>query len=150
MQEGIYERFLSRAVEFARSRKVGGQWEDGVMQGPQIDQKQFDKVLSLIEAGQKEGAKMECGGGRLGEKGYFIQPTVFSGVKDDMTIAREEIFGPVQSIFKFTTMEEVIERANDTSYGLAAGVLTSNINNALTFAQVKQKCPYQIFYRYTF
>ena len=150
VQEGIYERFVSRAVELARSRKVGGQWEDGVMQGPQIDQKQFDKVLSLIEAGQKEGAKMECGGGRLGEKGYFIQPTVFSGVKDDMTIAREEIFGPVQSIFKFTTMEEVIERANDTSYGLAAGVLTSNINNALTFAQVKQKCPYQIFYRYTF
>ena len=82
---------------------------------------------------------MECGGGRLGEKGYFIQPTVFSGVKDDMTIAREEIFGPVQSIFKFSSMEEVIERANDTSYGLAAGVLTSNINNALTFAQVKQK-----------
>ena len=97
------------------------------------------KVLSLIEAGKKEGAKMECGGGRLGDKGYFIQPTVFSGVRDDMTIAREEIFGPVQSIFKFSSMEEVIERANDTSYGLAAGVLTSNINNALTFAQVKQK-----------
>ena len=82
---------------------------------------------------------MECGGERLGDKGYFIQPTVFSGVRDDMTIAREEIFGPVQSIFKFSSMEEVIERANDTSYGLAAGVLTSNINNALTFAQVKQK-----------
>ena len=97
------------------------------------------KVLSLIEAGKKEGARMECGGERLGDKGYFIQPTVFSGVRDDMTIAREEIFGPVQSIFKFSSMEEVIERANDTSYGLAAGVLTSNINNALTFAQVKQK-----------
>ena len=97
------------------------------------------KVLSLIEAGKKEGARMECGGERLGDKGYFIQPTVFSGVRDDMTIAREEIFGPVQSIFKFSSMEEVIERANDTSYGLAAGVLTSNINNALTFAQVIQK-----------
>ena len=102
-------------------------------------------MLSLIEAGKKEGARMECGGGRLGDKGYFIQPTVFSGVKDDMTIAREEIFGPVQSIFKFSSMEEVIERANDTSYGLAAGVLTSNINNALTFAQVKQKLSFVNF-----
>ena len=145
VQEGIYDRFVTRAVELARSRKVGGQWEDGVIQGPQIDQKQFDKVLSLIEAGKKEGAKMECGGGRLGEKGYFIQPTVFSGVNDDMTIAREEIFGPVQSIFKFSTLEEVIARANDTSYGLAAGVLTSNINNALTFAQVKQKKCFYVF-----
>ena len=127
---------MSRAVELAKQRKVGAQWEEEVEQGPQIDRAQFDKVLSLIAAGQAEGAKLECGGKRLGDSGYFIQPTVFSGVTDSMTIAREEIFGPVQSIFKFSSMEEVIERANDTSYGLAAGVLTSNINNALTFAQV--------------
>ena len=128
---------MSRAVELAKQRKVGAQWEEEVEQGPQIDRAQFDKVLSLIAAGQAEGAKLECGGQRLGDRGYFIQPTVFSGVTDSMTIAREEIFGPVQSIFKFSTMEELIERANDTTYGLAAGVLTSNINNALTFSQVK-------------
>ena len=137
VQAGIYDRFVSRAVELAKQRKVGAQWEEEVEQGPQIDRAQFDKVLSLIAAGQKEGAKLECGGQRLGDRGYFIQPTVFSGVTDSMTIAREEIFGPVQSIFKFSTMEELIERANDTTYGLAAGVLTSNINNALTFSQVR-------------
>ena len=136
VQAGIYDRFVARAVELARQRKVGAQWEEEVEQGPQIDKAQFDKVLSLISAGRAEGAKLECGGARLGEKGYFIQPTVFSGVQDNMTIAREEIFGPVQSIFKFSTMEELIGRANDTTYGLAAGVLTSNINNALTFSQV--------------
>ena len=124
-------------MELARQRKVGAQWEEKVEQGPQIDRAQFDKVLSLIAAGQAEGAKLECGGARLGDKGFFIQPTVFSGVEDSMTIAREEIFGPVQSIFKFSTMEELIDRANDTTYGLAAGVLTSNINNALTFSQVR-------------
>ena len=128
---------MSRAVELAKQRKVGAQWEEEVEQGPQIDRAQFDKVLSLIAAGQAEGAKLECGGARLGDKGFFIQPTVFSGVEDSMTIAREEIFGPVQSIFKFSTMEELIDRANDTTYGLAAGVLTSNINNALTFSQVR-------------
>ena len=136
VQAGIYDRFVARAVELARQRKVGAQWEEEVEQGPQIDKAQFDKVLSLISAGRAEGAKLECGGARLGEKGYFIQPTVFSGVQDNMTIAREEIFGPVQSIFKFSTMEELIGGANDTTYGLAAGVLTSNINNALTFSQV--------------
>ena len=117
--------------------------------GPQVDKAQFDKVLSLISAGKAEGAKLECGGGRLGDQGYFIQPTVFSGVQDNMTIAKEEIFGPVQSIFKFSTMEEVIERANDTTYGLAAGVLTSNINNALTFAQVtKTQCSDYLYIYY--
>ena len=137
VQAGIYDRFVARAVELARQRKVGAQWEEKVEQGPQINKAQFDKVLSLIATGKAEGAKLECGGARLGDKGFFIQPTVFSGVQDNMTIAREEIFGPVQSIFKFSTMEELIDRANDTTYGLAAGVLTSNINNALTFAQVR-------------
>uniref|UniRef100_T1JCH5 Aldehyde dehydrogenase domain-containing protein n=1 Tax=Strigamia maritima TaxID=126957 RepID=T1JCH5_STRMM len=100
-----------------------------------VDDEQFKKVLSLIEAGKKEGAKLECGGGRHGTKGYFIQPTVFSGVTDKMCIARDEIFGPVQQIIKFKTLDEAIERANDTTYGLAAGVFTENIDKALLFAQ---------------
>ena len=121
----------------AKSRKVGSLWED-VDQGPQVDKDSFDKVLTLIESGKKEGAKLQCGGARQGEKGYFVQPTVFSDVKDDMKIAKEEIFGPVQSIFKFHTMEELIARVNDTDYGLASGVLTKDINKALTFSQAVQ------------
>jgi len=83
--------------------------------------------LKYIESGKEQGAKLECGGKRHGEKGYFIEPTVFSDVKDDMTIAREEIFGPVMSVFKFKDYDEVIQRANDTNYGLGAGIVTKNI-----------------------
>merc|ERR1711997_88793 len=102
-----------------------------------VNEEQYKKVLEMIESGKSEGAKLETGGGRLGQtpKGYFVQPTVFSDVKDEMRIAREEIFGPVQSILKFSTMEEIIERANATNYGLAAGVLTKDINKALMFSQ---------------
>uniref|UniRef100_A0A1B6E8Y0 Aldehyde dehydrogenase domain-containing protein n=3 Tax=Clastoptera arizonana TaxID=38151 RepID=A0A1B6E8Y0_9HEMI len=96
------------------------------------------KVLGMIEAGKKEGAKLETGGKRVGNRGFFIEPTVFSGVTDDMTIAKEEIFGPVQQVIKFSTLEEVIERANNTNYGLAAGIITNDINKALTFAQAAQ------------
>ena len=100
-----------------------------------VDETQFKKVLSLIESGKKEGAKLECGGDRDGKTGYFVQPTVFSDVKDDMRIAKEEIFGPVQSILKFNSMDEMVERANKTHYGLASGILTKDINKAMMFAQ---------------
>jgi len=137
VQAGIYDKFVARAKELALARKVGDPWT-GVEQGPQIDKESFDKVLEMVESGKSEGALLECGGDQIGEKGFFVKPTVFSGVKDHMRIAREEIFGPVQSILKFETMEELIERVNDTSYGLAAGVLTSNLNNALVFTQAVQ------------
>lgn len=119
----------------AKARKVGNPFEAGVLQGPQVDDEMFNKVLGYIESAKSEGAKCEVGGERIGTKGYFIQPTVFSNVTDNMKIAKEEIFGPVQSIFKFKTIDEVIERANNTCYGLASGVVTNNINNALVFAQ---------------
>jgi len=90
--------------------------------------------LGYIESGKKGGAKLECGGERSGDKGYFIKPTVFSGVKDDMKIAREEIFGPVMSVLKFDSYDEVIKRANDTTFGLGAGVLTKDITRGITFA----------------
>lgn len=137
VQETIYERFVEKAKEMALKRKVGNPWES-VEQGPQVDRESFDKVMDLVQSGKKEGAKLECGGERHGSKGFFVQPTVFSDVQDHMRIAKEEIFGPVQNIFKFSTMEELIERVNKTEYGLAAGVLTSNINNALVFSQAVQ------------
>lgn len=91
--------------------------------------------MGLIKSGKEEGAVLEVGGERYSNVGYFIKPTVFSNVTDNMRIAKEEIFGPVQSILKFDTMEEVIERANKTMYGLAAGVLTNNIEKAIIFAK---------------
>ncbi|KAL4227778.1 Retinal dehydrogenase 1 [Mactra antiquata] len=134
VHEDIYEEFVKKTIERAKKRTVGDPWTK-VENGPQIDEEQFNKILGLIKAGQEDGAKLECGGGRHGDCGYFIQPTVFSDVTDNMRIAREEIFGPVQSIFKFKTMDEVLERANDTSYGLAAAIFTNDINTAMTYTQ---------------
>ena len=91
----------------------------------------MNKILSLIDSGKREGAKLLTGGSRHGDEGFFVQPTVFGDVKDDMTICREEIFGPVMQILKFKTLDEVVDRANSSEYGLAASVFTKNIDNAL-------------------
>lgn len=135
IQETIYEEFVKRSREKALKRIVGDPFDIKSEQGPQIDERQFNKVLELIESGKKEGAKLECGGTRLGNTGYYIKPTVFSNVQDHMRIAREEIFGPVQQLMKFKTLEEVIERANNTEYGLAAGIITNDMNTAMMFMQ---------------
>lgn len=135
VQESVYDEFVRKSVERSKRRKVGSPLDPTVEQGPQVDQEQFDKVMGLIESGRKEGAKLECGGNRVGDKGFFVEPTVFSDVTDNMRIANEEIFGPVMQIMKFKTIEEVIERANKTKYGLAASVFTSNIESALMLAQ---------------
>ena len=135
VHEDIYDKFVSVAAEKARNRKVGDPWQDESVQGPQVSKVQFDKILGFIKSGEDEGARLEAGGKRSGEIGYFVEPTVFSGVEDNMKIASEEIFGPVQSILKFSTIDEVLERCNNTNYGLAAGILTNNINTALMFSQ---------------
>ncbi len=134
VQEGIYDEFVKRSVEFAKKRKVGNPFAPDTVQGPQIDKESLNKILTYIDYGKQDGAKLEVGGKRIGTEGYFMEPTVFSNVTDEMRIAKEEIFGPVQCIIKFKTIEEAIERANRTNYGLAAGVLTKNIDTALTFA----------------
>lgn len=135
VQDTIYDEFVKKCVEFAQYRSVGDPFEDGTQQGPQIDETQMNKILSYIDSGKAEGAKLECGGCRQGDKGYFIQPTVFSNVTDNMKIAREEIFGPVQSIIKFSTLDEVLDRANNTTYGLGGGVITKDINTAMMCVQ---------------
>jgi len=89
------------------------------------------KILGYIDKGKKEGAKLLAGGNRHGTKGYFVEPTVFADVKDEMTIAKEEIFGPVMSILKFKDVDEVIARANNSHYGLAAGLVTKSIDTAI-------------------
>ncbi|CAI8609938.1 unnamed protein product [Vicia faba] len=132
VHERIYDEFLEKAKARALRRVVGDPFKKGVEQGPQIDSKQFEKVLRYIKSGIDSNATLECGGGRLGSKGFFVQPTVFSNVQDDMLIATDEIFGPVQSILKFRDIDEVIRRANATRYGLAAGVFTKNLSTANT------------------
>ncbi|XP_050258589.1 aldehyde dehydrogenase family 2 member B4, mitochondrial [Quercus robur] len=135
VHERVHDEFLEKAKARAVRRVVGDPFKKGVEQGPQIDTEQFEKVLRYIRAGIKSNATLECGGDRFGSKGYFIQPTVFSNVQDDMLIAQDEIFGPVQSIFKFKDLDEVIRRANATRYGLAAGVFTKNLDTANTLTR---------------
>src|SRR5262249_14465126 len=98
VEEKIHDAFVEKMIKKAKSRKVGDPFDLDTEQGPQVSQEQFDRVMRYIEAGRKEGAKMLTGGNRVGNKGYFIEPTVFTGVTDEMKIAKEEIFGPVMNI----------------------------------------------------
>jgi len=134
VEEKCYDEFVDRSVARAKKRTVGNPFDAKTEQGPQVDQDQFNKVMGYIESGKKENAKMLTGGGRVGDKGYFIEPTVFADVQDDMKIAQEEIFGPVMTILKFKDMSEVVERANKTLYGLAAAVWTKDITKAHAIA----------------
>lgn len=134
VEEKVYDRFVEQSTDRAKNRKVGDPFQASTEQGPQVDETQFEKVLGYINAGQKEGAKLTTGGGRVGERGYFIEPTIFADVQDNMKIAQEEIFGPVMSIIRFKSLDEVVDRANNTMYGLAAGVWTKDISKALAIA----------------
>ena len=134
VEEKIYDQFIERSIARAKKRCVGDPFDPKTEQGPQVDQMQFDKVMGYIESGQREGATLACGGKRVGNRGYFIEPTVFADVQDDMRIAREEIFGPVMSVIPFKDLDEVIARANRTIYGLAAGVWTRDIKKAHAIA----------------
>jgi aldehyde dehydrogenase (NAD+) len=128
VQENIYDAFVKLAVEKAQSGQ--GNWEDQ----PIVDKMQFEKVMGYIEAGKRDGAVLKCGGKRSRSTGYFIKPTVFANVNEKMLIGHEEIFGPVMSILKFKTIDEVIKRANNSIYGLGAGVCTRDIGKALHVA----------------
>jgi aldehyde dehydrogenase (NAD+) len=130
VEEKIYQQFVEKSVARAAKRRVGDPLDPTTDQGPQVDQSQFDRIMGYIESGRTEGATLACGGERVGNRGYFIRPTVFADVQDDMKIAREEIFGPVMSVIAFKDVDEVIARANKTDYGLAAGVWTNDIKKA--------------------
>ncbi|KAA0191434.1 hypothetical protein HAZT_HAZT000820 [Hyalella azteca] len=135
VHESIYDEFVKKATELAKKRVLGDPFAADTQQGPQVSQVQMNRILKYIDSGVRDGAKVEFGGARWGNKGFFVSPTVFSGVTDDMTIAKEEIFGPVQSILKYSSFDDVIRRANATSYGLASGILTKDITKALYFAK---------------
>ncbi len=130
VEQKIHDEVVDKMLKRVRKTKVGDPFDPKTTQGPQVSQEQFDKVMSYIQAGREQGAKMLAGGGRVGEQGYFIEPTVFANVSDDMKIAMEEIFGPVMSIIPFKDLDEVIERGNRSMYGLAAAVWTRDISKA--------------------
>jgi aldehyde dehydrogenase (NAD+) len=130
VEEKIHDKLVDRLVERAKSQSVGDPFDAATTQGPQVSQEQCDRVLGYIESGRSEGAKLLTGGKRLGERGYFVEPTVFDGVRDDMKIAREEIFGPVMNVLTFKDADEVLRRGNETFYGLAAAVWTRDIKKA--------------------
>lgn len=134
VEEKIHDQFVEKLVGIAKSRRVGDPFDMKTHQGPQVSREQFDRVMGYIEKGNQEGAKRVAGGGRVGDRGFFIEPTVFDNVRDDMTIAQEEIFGPVLCVMPFKDMDEVIERSNRTLYGLAAAVWTKDIEKALRYA----------------
>ena len=130
VEENIHDAFVEKLVARAKKQRLGDPFDMATTQGPQISQEQCDRIMGYIDIGISEGANLLSGGKRVGNKGYFIQPTIFDGVKDNMRIAKEEIFGPVMNILKFKDVDEVVQRGNKTFYGLAAAIWTKDITKA--------------------
>ena len=126
VHETIYDKFVELFKEQVKKvSKIGDPFEDSTFQGPQVTKAQFDRVMGYIESGKSEGATLTMGGEAFKDangKGFFVQPTVFTNVTDEMTIYREEVFGPFVVISSFKTEEEAVRRANDTTYGLGSSV----------------------------
>jgi aldehyde dehydrogenase (NAD+) len=135
VEDKIHQDFVERLAEKAKQRKVGDPLDPGTEQGPQVSQEQMDKILGYVQIGEKQGARLMTGGQRIGDKGFFVEPTIFDNVKDDMAIAKDEIFGPVVSVLPFKKVDEVIQRANNTFYGLAAAIWTKDLDKAHRFAR---------------
>ncbi|MFQ6551224.1 betaine-aldehyde dehydrogenase [Aestuariibius insulae] len=131
VHSSIKTEFLKRFAERAAKIRLGDPLDETTQMGPLVSEAQLQKVMGYIEIGQKEGATLVYGGTRPADLvGYFLEPTVFADVTDEMTLAKEEIFGPVMSVLDFETEEEVIERANATEFGLSAGVFTRDLARA--------------------
>ncbi|KAI1264818.1 aldehyde dehydrogenase [Xylariaceae sp. FL1019] len=132
VQEGIFDKFAAgyKTAMEERAKTIGDPWAEGTVMGPLVDKSQFERVSGFLERGKSQGTLL-TGGSRVGDQGFFVQPTVFANVAEDSEICTQEIFGPVSILNKFKTEEEIIAKANDTNFGLMAGVFTQDINKAL-------------------
>jgi aldehyde dehydrogenase (NAD+) len=138
VEEKIAKDFTQALAAKAKQRKIGDPLDPSTEQGPQVSQEQLDKILGYVELGKKQGANLVTGGSRRGDRGFFVEPTIFENVKDEMAIAKDEIFGPVVTVLPFKSMNELLPRANRTFYGLAAAIWTKDIDKAHLYAkQVK-------------
>jgi alpha-ketoglutaric semialdehyde dehydrogenase len=135
-QKGIYKKFVDALAKRAESLKIGNGLDESVQMGPCVNKGQLETVLSYIEIGKNEGATLLSGGEKLSggdyDKGFFVKPTIFGDVTQKMRIWKEEIFGPVVGVGVFETLDQAIEMANDTIYGLSASIFTQDVNNAYT------------------
>ncbi len=134
VEESIAEPFVDALTQAARTLKVGDGLTQGVQMGPASSRGQLETDLDYIAIGKQEGAKLVAGGQQISDQGFFLQPTIFDQVEAGMRIAQEEIFGPVISVLRVRDFDEAVEKANGISFGLSAGVVTQNLNQALTFA----------------
>ena len=137
VEKPVFDEFVRLLVKKTENLKVGDGLQEGVQMGPCVDENQMNTVLDYISIGQQEGARLLCGGGRLTgpewDQGYFVQPTIFSGVSPDMRIAQEEIFGPVLALFPVEDLDQAIELANQVKFGLSASILTNRIDQAFDY-----------------
>ncbi|CCW70920.1 unnamed protein product [Phytomonas sp. Hart1] len=131
VHESLYDTFVEKLKHCVEGHRVGPGNDPETTMGPLISKEQLERVMRYIEIGKKEGATLLTGGTRIDGKGYFLKPTVFTDAKDDMVICKEEIFGPVTCVMKFKDIDEVIQRANASGYGLAAGLCTESMDTAL-------------------
>jgi len=134
VHENVHDKFVEKLKQIAESKVVGDPFNENTTNGAIISDVQFRKVLDYIDSGRKDGANVVTGGEKLPQKGYFVKPTIFTNVTDEMKIAKEEIFGPVVSILKFRELNDALKRANNTHYGLAAGIYCNDINKVLPLA----------------
>ena len=130
VEDSVHDEFVERVAARASERVLGNPFDRNTTQGPQVDKVQLDKIMGYIDSGREQGANCVTGGTRKGNQGFYVEPTVFTNVSDDMQIAQEEIFGPVMSILKFSDIADVVNRANTTTFGLAAAVWTRDVSKA--------------------
>lgn len=136
VQEDTFDEVVAGVADVARSIKLGDGLDAETQMGPLVSEEQLGRVTGYLDSGRDEGARAVVGGHRHGERGYFVEPTVLTGTRPDMKVVREEIFGPVVAATPFQRLEDVAEVANDTTYGLAAGIWTKDISKAHALAKM--------------